>query len=180
MDGNVEEDESFVQLACLNYAESGSRPADRIAKAHRLLATDATLASGSIEALATVGDHRALAEMLDAQPEAVNAPCGPNQWPPLLYATYSRIQTNNPDWSAVEMVKVLLDRGADPNAANKTGFTPLHEAARLGSPKVAELLLLAGARVDARDDSGKRPIDYVASHGDAAKVRALLRKHGGK
>jgi hypothetical protein len=107
---------SFVKDACLDYTEDGPSPADRISAAHRMLEADPSLASGSIEALATVGDHRALAAELDNHPEAVDEPCGPNDWPPLLYAVYSRISTGNPDWSTIETVEVLLDRGADPNA----------------------------------------------------------------
>ena len=81
-----------------------------------MLNADLTAATGAIEALATVGDHQQLAHLLDGRPEAIANKCGPYDWPPLLYATYSRIQTSNPDWSALETVKVLLERGADPNA----------------------------------------------------------------
>lgn len=114
----VDFDESFVQLACLDYAENGPSPHDRIARAHEMLAADPSLATESLAALATVGDHQALSEHLAQHPDAVNEPCGPNRWPPLLYATYSRIQTANPDWSLVETVRVLLNGGADAN----TGF----------------------------------------------------------
>lgn len=116
---------SFVKDACLDYAEDGPSPAYRLAAAHRMLEADPSLASGSIEALATVGDHRALATDLDNHPDAVNEPCGPNDWPPLLYAVYSRVSTDNADWSALETVKVLLDHGADPDAGFLwRGLTP--------------------------------------------------------
>lgn len=43
-------------------------------------------------------------------------------------------------------IKMLLDRGADPNLSNPdTGITALHEAARADLPFVAEILLDAGA-----------------------------------
>ncbi len=106
----------FVGLACVNYDGGGSSSADRIAEAHRMLEADSTVATGSIEALATVGDHQQLSELLDEYPEAITEECGPYDWPPLLYAIYSRIQTNDPDWSAPETVRVLLEREADPNA----------------------------------------------------------------
>lgn len=106
----------FVVAACLDYAEHGPRPEVRIARAHEMLADDPSLAAASIAALATVGDHAGLRTALDNAPDSVNAAHGPNGWPLLLYATYSRIAVDNPGWSAIETVRVLLDRGADPNA----------------------------------------------------------------
>lgn len=44
-------------------------------------------------------------------------------------------------------VATLLSRGADPNAANWLGFTPLHLAAQEGAISAAEMLLAAGADV---------------------------------
>ncbi len=119
-------DEPFEAVACLNYAEQGPSPADRLELAHAMLDADPTLATGSVAALATVGDHLRLAETLDAVGDDVNQPCGPNNWAPLLYATYSRIDPNRfarhatlaeaaTNWSATETVRLLLDRGADPN-----------------------------------------------------------------
>ena len=45
----------------------------------------------------------------------VKADCGPNRWPLLLYAAYSRIEPQRPGWSTLATAKLLLDRGADPN-----------------------------------------------------------------
>ncbi len=120
-------DEPFVSVACLNYAEQGPSPADRLELAHAMLVNDPTLADGSIEAVATVGDHARLAAILDEQPDRVNQPCGPNGWAPILYATYSRIDPARlashetlsqqaAQWSATETVRVLLKRGANANA----------------------------------------------------------------
>ncbi|MDR3703423.1 MAG: ankyrin repeat domain-containing protein [Candidatus Sulfopaludibacter sp.] len=44
----------------------------------------------------------------------------------------------------------LVDGGADPNVADRTGNTPLHTAAQLGSAELIEKLLAKGANVDAR------------------------------
>ena len=54
------------------------------------------------------------------------------------------------------LVRVLLDRGADPTRGNAHGWTPLHQAAYSDLPVLARMLLDAGARVDvsARGDVG--------------------------
>lgn len=157
---------SFVELVCLNYAGEGLSPQDRIAEAHRMLAQDPSVATGSIEALATVGDHGALRALLDDHPEVVNEACGPNGWPPLLYATYSRVHANRSEWSAIETVRTLLERGADPNAGFLwrglvPPFTALtgafgrgesHQPTHVDRLAIARLLLEAGA--DPNDGQG--------------------------
>jgi ankyrin repeat protein len=54
------------------------------------------------------------------------------------------------------LVRVVLDRGADPSTANAHGWTALHQAGYSNLPVLAELLLAAGAPVDvsARGDGG--------------------------
>ncbi len=54
------------------------------------------------------------------------------------------------------LVSLLLARGADPAAANVHGWTALHQAAYVGLPALAQLLLDAGAPVDvsARGEGG--------------------------
>jgi uncharacterized protein len=81
------------------------------------------------------------------------------------------------EWSEaanVEAVKLLLDLGVDPNVQAETGRTALHGAAHKGRPAVIQMLVDAGARLDARDygmvgnDAGGRlkahtwqPVDYA-------------------
>jgi ankyrin repeat protein len=54
------------------------------------------------------------------------------------------------------LVALLLERGAEPARGNAHGWTPLHQAAYAGLPALVELLLDAGAPVDAvaRGDGG--------------------------
>ena len=55
-----------------------------------------------------------------------------------------------------EVVKVLVEAGADPNYATYTGhLTPLHFAARIGSLEVCKVLIEAGAELDKRDKGGQ-------------------------
>jgi ankyrin repeat protein len=71
-----------------------------------------------------------------------------------------------------EIVRMLLEAGADPNARQERGFVPLHSAAANGNAPVVELLLKHGARADARADDGKTPNDMAADrgHGDLAET----------
>jgi uncharacterized protein len=81
------------------------------------------------------------------------------------------------EWSKeanIEAVKLLLSVGNDPNAVAETGRTALHGAGHKGSTAVIQLLVDAGAKLDARDygmngnDAGGRlkehtwlPVDYA-------------------
>jgi len=72
-----------------------------------------------------------------------------------------------------------LDAGANVNASGKTllgySVTPLHEAASWGQKGNIELLIANGANVNAKDETGKTPLDSATS-----ELADLLRKHGGK
>lgn len=71
--------------------------------------------------------------------------------------TYERSAKEN-----LEAVKMLLDLGLDPNAANRDGRTPLMGAALKGRNDVVQLLVDRGARLDQRD-KGSRDTDKVGS-----------------
>jgi ankyrin repeat protein len=76
--------------------------------------------------------------------------------------------------------KNLLDAGADPNAADADGMTPLHFAAAQGSVDVVRLLLDAGADPNAKSANGETPL-YVAVRNTtpaALGVMRLLRERG--
>ena len=71
--------------------------------------------------------------------------------------TYERSQKEN-----LEAVRMLLDLGLDPNAANHDGRTAIMGAAHKGRNDVIQLLVDRGAKIDARDH-GSRDTGNAAS-----------------
>jgi hypothetical protein len=79
----------------------------------------------------------------------------------------------------VEVVRMLLEVGEDPNRYNSAGFhshsTPLHQAALAGHEEVVRLLVERGARVDMKDVLWKgTPADW-AHHEGKTEIEAYLR-----
>ena len=95
----------------------------------------------------------------------------------------------------IKAVKQHLDAGADVNAKDEDGFTPLHYAAVTGRKEIAEILIAEGADVNAKIGSagalyfkgqtpldfkkGQTPLDWAIGR-KRTETAALLRKHGGK
>ena len=77
--------------------------------------------------------------------------------------------------AAFKIAGILLSHGAEVNAAQAGGWTPLHQAATHGLADLAALLLAHGADAAAKAENGKSPIDMAAKSGKKA-VLDLLRK----
>jgi len=79
--------------------------------------------------------------------------------------------------SHVEILRMLLDAGADPNARQSGAWTPLHSAARNGNAECVALLLAHGADPIARNDEGTSVLamaEEAADEETIALVRAAL------
>ena len=77
-------------------------------------------------------------------------------------------------------VRALLRDGADVNAAHGDGMTALHWAAERGEPAIAEVLLYAGANVDAVTRIGHYTPLHLASKAGSAPVIEILLAAGGE
>ena len=75
-----------------------------------------------------------------------------------------------------EMVRFLLDRGADHDVADEFGQTPLALAGKMGYEGIVCMLLEHGADPNSEDDCGRTPLLWAASNGHTAVAKLLLEK----
>lgn len=110
---------------------------------------------------AAVGRVDRLTSLLDADPALANARAA-DGFPALGLAAYFKHPA---------AVRLLLDRGADPNfaAANAAAVTALHAAVSSNQIQIVAWLLDAGADVDARQQ-----MDYTPLMGAAANARVEI------
>ena len=117
---------------------------------------------------AALGDQHVMSGLLKADPKQVQAFSG-DGFTPLGLAAFFGHQ---------EMVKILLQTGADPNVASKNplGVLPLHSAMANGSKEIARILIDAGTDVNTANAEGWTPLHYAAHSGDMESARYLLSK----
>jgi ankyrin repeat protein len=135
-------------------------------RVRELLAGDSTLIrSRSADGFPGLGlaiffGHGALARWLIEQGADVNAPAeNAARVAPLHAAAAVRDR---------ETMRLLLERGADPNVKQQGDFTPLHGAASRGDIEMAQLLLEHGAQRDAHTADGLTPEEVALKYNHSA------------
>jgi ankyrin repeat protein len=73
-------------------------------------------------------------------------------------------------------VTSLLTKGINPNISIRNGLSLLHIAAYYGNTAIAELLIEAGAALDATNSGGLTPLYYAALY-NRLETSALLLAH---
>ena len=148
---------------------------------------------------AALGDEARIAAALDADPEAIEAFSG-DGWTALhlaaafgsagavalllkrgarVDAVSNNPQRNQPLHAALSLgkdsviIQTLLAHGADANAAQVGGFTPIFSAAAANREDLVELLIKHGANPHQRNDQGKSPAEYARER-DHAELASRL------
>jgi len=91
----------------------------------------------------------------------------------LLHETISRVVSPR---ERITIMEMLIERGADVNAQDRTGSTPLHYAWRHDSYAAVKLLIDNGAKVDIKNNEGDTPLNRIAGRTSADTVILLLSK----
>lgn len=86
---------------------------------------------------------------------------------PLTYAI------NIPD---VEMVRFLIDKGANVNYSDNNGMTPLMFAIKLGNLELVSILINAGADINDEDNFNQNIVMYAAQESQYEILKILLNK----
>jgi ankyrin repeat protein len=107
---------------------------------------------------------------------------------PIHYAS-----DGNPNWSTwnpdaqAQVIALLIDAGADPNALDKSGVAPIHRAVRTRSTGAVRALLVHGAHANLKNKSGSTPLQLATqttgrggagtpeAKAEQARIVALLR-----
>lgn len=106
--------DDFIRLACLT--QGAQDHPSRWKRARSMLEAHLELSRMSIYTASAAGDVSAVSAFLKASPELAKTSGGPHDWEPLLYVAFSRLDAGTSGHAAVEVTRVLLAHGADPNA----------------------------------------------------------------
>ena len=74
----------------------------------------------------------------------------------------------------LKLARLLIEKGANPNARTRYGFTPLIYAASSGNAAVAKLLLEHGAEVNVTVGQGESPLMEAVSQSNRELAAAFL------
>lgn len=134
-----------------------------IVAARRILARSPDIGDFDLYTAVATGNLAEVERSLAADPAAATRKGGPLDWEPLLYLAYARLPGGGDH--ALDIARLLLDRGANPNASFNDGwdnsFTVLTgvigegEGAKPTHPQARELALLLIER-------GTSPYDFQA------------------
>ena len=141
--------------------------------------------NAALFAAAGSGDTNAAKAAIEAVAD-VNARDGHGMTPLMVAAKGERPNERSPDVTdRPDVVRLLLERGADVNATTDEGFSALFWAVRYGHGEVAKVLIEKGADANAKDKGGATLLMWAHTNRSVSpphydRVIGLLKEAGAK
>ncbi|KAA8581768.1 ankyrin repeat domain-containing protein 61 isoform X2 [Etheostoma spectabile] len=93
-----------------------------------------------------------------------------------LAAVAMTLKTTQTPGDDISCISELLEHGAEVNAVNKAGLTPLQEACSMGNKELVELLLRYGANINKLTKAGESCLFLFLNHRPNVRNNSLLLK----
>jgi ankyrin repeat protein len=87
---------------------------------------------------------------------------------------YTTLLSEAMDYEYIEIAKILLENGANPDLPNNDNSTALHKAASQGNIDAINLLLMHKASVDVRGNKGYTPMQEAAKRWHCQAIKILI------
>lgn len=116
-----------------------------------------------LELSCRTGDVMTVKKLLDCEPALAKG--AGSSVSPLMWSAY---------FGHLGVVRMLLEKGADPNHLDSKGGSALHAVCAAGHQEVFDLLITAGARYEQRTAHGTTALIIAARSGFLPLVKALL------
>lgn len=131
-----------------------------------LIAFGGGVFADDIHEFAQKGNLESVKALIEKDPELVNAKDKDGRTP--LHWACRGVH--------LEVVKFLVEKGADVNAEDSSKIVPLHSLATRNSAKAIAVLAAKGANVDTKDYGGNTALHYAAMSNAADAVALLVKK----
>ncbi|MHC4798404.1 MAG: ankyrin repeat domain-containing protein [Planctomycetota bacterium] len=110
------------------------------------------------------GHVELVSDIIEQNPDLINLPNSDNLTP-LNLAAYR---------GQAEIVKILLNAGADVTIGDNENSQPIHNAAVGGHLEVVDILINHGVDINCQDDNGATALSFAVSYGRSEMVKYLL------
>lgn len=115
---------------------------------------------------ASIGDTKTISQLLDKTPDLLNS-FSADGFTVLGLASF---------FGHLSLVKLLLDKGANPNIASNNQFkvAPIHSSCAISHFEITELLIRHGADINAKQMKGVTPLHSTAHNGQTKLSKLLI------